>query len=433
LPIGATGAAATYNYVTFASNSDTTAAVKRRPKNKLTISITALTNTQAGVTMILDPSTGDAINATGTGAISVEIPPAGDIKMYGAYDIEKGDYTFTLKQVLFQRRFFINPGSRITFLGPITATDLDVSATYSTRARLYDLLNYQETQFLRLSGDAEEKDVRSSQRVDLMLRMTGTLDEPKYSYTVELPERRGEGSYAFSKLQRLNRSDRDLFEQVASLLLIGSFLPPSNSLDQGTAGALVVNNVSNALVSGTASGQVTNLVNRILKDDKLSVDLKYRTYSAYDFGTGGGGAAAAGTGTNRNEFRVGLRRNFFKDRLVVELGTAYDWGSRLASTQNRGTFTPVGDFRAQYLLDRAGRLRLTAFNTSNFDVLVNDNVNRFGAGFTYRRTVNHIGELWGRTYADESDDLPSAPAVDSASIVPPAERVPDRDATISTK
>ena len=431
LPIGATGAAATYNYVTFASHDDTSVVVRRKQKNKFSISITAVTNTLAGVTMILDPSTGDAINATGTGAISVEIPSAGDIKMYGAYDIEKGDYTFTLKQVLFQRRFFINPGSRITFLGPITQTALDVSATYPTRARLYDLLTTQETQFLRLGGDAEEKEVRSAQRVDLVLQMTGTLDEPKYSYTVELPERRGEGSYAYSKLQRLNRSDRDLFEQVASLLLIGSFLPPSGALDQGTAGALVVNNVSNALVSGTASGQVTNLVNKILKDDKLSVDLKYRTYNAYELS--GNGAAAASTGANRNEFRIGVRRNFFKDRLILELGTAYDWGSRLAATQNRGTFTPVGDFRAQYLLDRAGRLRLTAFNTSNFDVLVNENVTRFGAGFSYRRSFEHIGQLWGRTYADESEDGPASPTVDSASIVPPAERVPDRDVTTSTK
>jgi hypothetical protein len=433
LPIGATGAAATYNYVTFASSGDSSVVVKRRPKNKLSISITAITNPLASVTMILDPSTGDAINATGRGAISIEIPTAGDIKMYGAYEIEKGDYTFTLKQVLFQRRFLINSGSRVTFLGPITQTALDVSATYPTRARLYDLLTEPEVRLLGIGGKSEIDDARATQRVDLLLRMQGSIEDPKYSYTIELPERRGEGSYAYSKLQRLNRSDRDLFNQVASLLLIGSFLRPEG-LSDVSASSVVVNNLSDAFIAGTASGQVTNLVNRILRDDKLAVDLKYRTYNAYDYT---GTSTASSSTAARNEFRFGLRRNFLNDRLILEVGTAYDWGSRLAATQSRGNFTPVGDFRAQYLLSQTGRLRLTLFNTSNFDVLVNGNVSRRGAGLSYRRTFDRFGELWGRDYFETSSgSQPSpttVPVVDSPSIVPPAERVPDREATTSSK
>ncbi len=438
LPIGATGAAATYNYVSFASYGDSAAVVKRKAKNKLSISITAITNPLASVTMILDPSTGDAINATGRGAISVEIPPSGDLKMYGAYEIEKGDYTFTLKQVAFQRRFLINPGSRVTFLGPITQTALDVSATYPARARLYDLLTEQETKLLGIGGKSELEDARATQRVDLMLRMQGDLEEPKYSYTVELPERRGEGSYAYSKLQRLNRSDRDLFDQVASLLLIGSFLRPEGGLDGSAAGSVVVNNLSDAFIAGTASGQVTNLVNRILRDDKLSVDLKYRTYSAYDFS---GSTTASNNAAARNEFRFGFRRNFLNDRLILEAGSSYDWG-RPTATTNRGNFNPVGDFRAQYLLSQAGRLRLTLFRTANFDVLFNKNISRTGGGLSYRRTFERIGELWGRNYSDDASVSPSTPpavpAVDSPSIVPPAERlpaerVPDREVTTSSK
>lgn len=436
LPVGATGAAATYNYVTFASYDDSATVVRRKPKNKLAISITAITNPLASVTMILDPSTGDAINASGRGAISVEIPASGDIKMYGAYEIEKGDYTFTLKQVLFQRRFIINPGSRVTFLGPITQTALDVSATYPTRARLYDLLTKQETDLLGIGGQSEIQDIKATQRVDLLLSMTGTLEEPAYSYTIELPERRGEGSYAYSKLQRLNTANRsDLFEQVASLLLIGTFLPPTGNIDGATAGSAVVNNLSDAFIAGTASGQVTNLVNRILRDDKLSVDLKYRTYNAYDYV--GTGASVSSTAAARNEFRVGLRRNFLNDRLILEAGSSYDWG-RPTATASRGNFNPVGDFRAQYLLSQAGRLRLTLFRTANFDVLFNKNISRTGGGLSYRRTFEHIGELWGRNYTDDAGSSPSAPtpvpAVDSPSVVPPAERLPpDREATTSSK
>jgi len=395
LPIGATGTAATYSFVSFKQYGDTAALARAKPKNKLSIYINAIVNPQASISMILDPAAGDAINATGNGSLNIEIPAVGDIKMYGNYDIEQGDYTFTLRQVAFQRRFIINSGSRILFNGPIAQTGLDVNATYPTTGRLADLLTTQQRTLLKSIAESELENANRPQRIDLILSLRGTLDEPQSAYRIELPERISEGTFAYARLQQLNNDERSLFEQVASLLLIGSFLPPEGQgLTGSTARVGAFNNLSQIL-SGTASGQVTNLVNRILRDDKLAVDLKYRNYSAYE--QQADGSLIQGGGATRNELRIGLRRNFFKDRLVLEVGSAYDWGRPVSTSTNRSNFNALGDFRAQYLLTPGGSLRLSLFNTANYDVIANGNITRRGAGISYRRTFDSFAELIGRT------------------------------------
>src|SRR5690606_36890033 len=98
-----TASSNSYSYVSFKTYGEEQVIVKKKPKNKLNISIDAILNPLAEVTLVLDPTTGDAINATGSGNLNMEIPMDNVIKMYGIYDIEKGDDTFTLKQLFFKR------------------------------------------------------------------------------------------------------------------------------------------------------------------------------------------------------------------------------------------------------------------------------------------------------------------------------------------
>lgn len=383
IPVSTSATGNSYNYVTFAKHGETQVISTGR-KNRLTINIDAIANPLAEVSLILDPATGDEIRARGNGVIQMEIPAAGDIKIFGNYEIEQGSYNFTFRQLFLKRNFAINSGSRIGFNGSLSQTELNVNATYQTRASLYELLTEYEK---RSMPDNEREDARRIQNVNVLLTMSGSLQQPDLSFKLDLPEKRSVGTYAYTKLEQINQSDRELFDQVASLLLIGYFIPPegieSGVANSGVSGA--VNNISEIL-STTTSQQLTNIANKILGDPKLSIDFKYKNYNLSD--------GSASNPVNRNEIKVGFRRNFLNDRLIVELGTAYDWGRPAGSNNNTANFNPVGDFRAQYLLNPGGSLRLNAFNVSDYDALVDKNVTRRGIGLSWRRSFDHIGDLF---------------------------------------
>src|SRR5690606_3179034 len=124
----------------------------------------------------------------------------------------------------------------------------------------------------------------------------------------------------------------------------------------------------------------------LLGDPSLSIELKYKNYNLSDPLVYGG--------INRNELSFGVRKNLLNDRLVVEVGSAYDWGRPTSSSSNASNLNLAGDFRLQYLLTEDGRVRLNVFRTNNYDVLVDRNVWRGGIGISYRKTFNDLEEFF---------------------------------------
>lgn len=381
IPYNSSGDVGTNTYITFKSYGTAQTNTQRKKKDKLSVNIAAVLNPLINITMVIDPATGDQISAVGSGNMNINVPADDDYSMFGTYYIDHGSYTFTFRQIIV-RKFLINSGSSIVFNGPLAQTKLDIHTTYQVRARLYDLLNTNDINQLR--DNREIEDAKTQQPVNVLLRMTGSLSEPVLKYEIELPEKRSIGTYAYTKLSRINQSEQsELFNQVVSLLLIGSFIPPEGiSSSMVMSGA--INNVGE-VISSTASSQLTNVANRLLRDKNLSIQLQYKTYSVSD--------AATLSPVNRNELKFGLKRNYFNDRLVLQLGSAYDWGRPTGNNTNSNNFNLAGDFRAQYLLTPDGRITLTGFRTSNYDVLVNDNISRTGVGITFRKSFDNFFEF----------------------------------------
>lgn len=390
IPIVTSSGAGSYHYVQFKSPDSVQTEQELAKQSKLRISINALLNPLAEVTLVLDPSTGDAIHAVGTGNMNLEIPSDDDIRLYGLFDIEKGSYVFTLKQLLFRRTFQLNPGSRISFNGPISQTELNVEGTYTTQTRLYDLLDMTERAALQ-SDSREESETMAPQDVNILLSMRGSLEEPDLHFKIDLPDKRMVGSIAYTKLMRINMDETQLFNQVASLLLINSFISPVNDIGGGARAGVLSN--AGEILSATASSQLTNIVSRITGDQNLSLGLRYKQYNYTEMGPD------QAMGGSRNEISLDLRRNFLNDRLSVEVGNAYDWG-RPSAEGNKNYFNPAGDFRIQYQFREGGNLRGYIFRTSNFDAINNDNLSRGGIGLSWKRQFDNLEEFFfGSRYA----------------------------------
>ena len=381
LPVDQGSDVGTYNYISFKQYGQVQQQAVKKSTNKVTMVINANLTPEGEITMVIDPSTGDAINGAGYGNLKINIPIGGDVTMYGDYLLEKGSYTFTFNELAFRRMFILNQGSRISFKGPISQTTLNVEGVYTTKARLYDLLMEGEKQTL---SEDEARDAKTPQNVDVILHMRGSLEEPKLSFGLDLQERRSMGTLAYAKLEAINKNDRELLDQVATLLLINTFISPQGMASgSSTVGTVAVNNISD-IISSSASTQLTNIVNKLLGNPNLTIDLKYKNYNLSD----------VGGGISRNEFTGKLSQNFLQDRLVVEVGGSYDWGRPSSGTATSNTFNLAGDFRLQWLLNEKGSLRLNLFRTSSYDVLSDKNLKRGGLGLSWRKSFDGLDDFF---------------------------------------
>ena len=390
IPVNMGGDFNTYSYVSFKSYGKSQDKPVHLSSYKLDLNIDAKLNNLAEVTIVLDPSTGDAITTKGEGNIQLSIPPNNDMRITGVYNIDEGKYGFNFKKILY-REFSLNQGSTITFTGPFFKTEMDVNATYTKKARLYDLLSPDE---IRSITDAQElSDTKTQQQVNVLLHMKGTLLSPALTFNLELPEKHSVGTYAYTKLMRMDQDDQQKLEQVGSLLLISSFIP-SDGIGGTTALNGAVNNISQ-IISSSASVGLTTMVNRLIGDNKLNVDVKYNNYSFNDVTLGG---------INRNLVTVGVSHPFLDDKLTVEVGSTSDWG-KPTSTSTSNTFNFTGDFRVQYALNPATNLRLNAFRTSDYDVTLDKDVTRGGVGLSWRKSFDNFDEfLHGKKYAAEQKE-----------------------------
>lgn len=376
IPISSEGDYSNYEYITFKKHGEYK---KKQLPNSFVynLKIDAIATPDLEAIIILDESTGDKLQVVGTGNVVMEIPSNGAITLNGNYVIDHGAYNFAFKQMEvlnYKQKFDLEQGSVIKWTGDLYDADLDIKANAQVKAKLYDLIA-NETDRLGLN-DKEISDAQIPQMINIRLDMQGALSQPQLSFKLGLVESRSIGTYAYQKLQRINSSERELLNQVAGLLILKQFLPPEGFINNSNISSGAITNMSE-LFSTTASSQLSNLANKLLGVEDLYINLKYKNYSLLGYDPNN-----PANYTNRNEAGVNVRKNFFKNRLVTEVGGIYDWGN------NSTNYNLAGNFKVQYLLTKDGRIRMNAFSTNNYDAVYQKNINRQGAGLMFKRSFS---------------------------------------------
>ncbi len=377
------GDAGSYSFASFKVYGKNQDKLTRQVRDKIDISIDANLNNLAEMHIVLDPSSGDEIMARGKGRLQIDVPPANDIAIHGQYFIDNGLYTFTFKSLFIERKFKLNSGSTISFNGPFNSTTLDVYATYAAKARLYDILSDADKTFV--VGN-EKTDAQEPQFIDVNLHMNGFLNNPKLTFDLDLEDKHSQSTLAYQRLKIINNDDRQKLNQVASLLLINSFIPP-DGIGGNTAITGAVNNISQIL-SSTTSMALTNIVNKLLKDKDLNVDVKYTNYNYNDQQTNGI------TSINRNAITAKVNKSYLNERLLVEIGSTSDWGRPSNTSSTNTNFNLTGDFRIQYQLSQESNLRLNVFRTSDYDVTLDRDIVRSGVGINWHKSFDKLGDFF---------------------------------------
>ncbi len=308
-------------------------------------------NPNAEVTLITDVVGGDYLKGTGYGNLRIDYDLAGDMKMYGNYEVEQGEYLFTLQQV-FRKNFTIKKGGTMRWSGDPYSPIINIDAKYPiSSVSLLDLLDESQLEGVK----------RSNVPVNCLLNLTGELMQPTIKLDVELPT----DDELQRRVKNVVNTEEQMNLQIIYLLLMSRFYTPDYMrADTGTG----VNEIA-AVLGTTLSGQLNNWLSQLV--DNLNVNFNYKQTNALDPRTG------------QYEVELGYQPN---NRLVLNGKMGYR-EDNLAATNF------IGDFDLEYKLNRSGKLRAKAYTHTNDKYYLKSSLTTQGVGIMYKEDFNSLKEV----------------------------------------
>ncbi|MCZ2443517.1 MAG: translocation/assembly module TamB [Flavobacteriales bacterium] len=355
------------------------------PISNFTLNLNVKVTPDATCRVIFDETLGDIITASGTSDnLSVAIDSKGKFNMFGVYEITRGDYLFTL-QNLINKQFVIKPGSSISWSGNPFEALINATAVYKANTSLYPIVSaFMDHSIAEL--------YKRTTRINCELLLSNKLSNPIISFNMELPNT-DEATRSLVKATLANEDEMN--RQVFALLIMNQFLPPESIGSSGTGSNFMNSGLGSGLGSTSLellAGQINNWLSKLTKD--VSLNLKYKT----------------GDASTADQVNVALTTQFFNQRLIIDSDIGI--GGQKASTTNGTTNQVVGNVTAEFKVTQDGKLRLKAFNRSNENNLLKNSANYTqGVGISYRQEFNSWKDLFkkkeSRIKTSQNDTLPT--------------------------
>ncbi len=141
LPLAAGGSGSGNNFLRFIREGEV-----ERQKNPVaygrqgtTLDANLEINDNLEIQVVFDPTIGDILKTRGSGDLKIGLDQDGMLNMFGEYKISKGDYLFTLSNLL-NKKFVLTPGGSINWNGSPYDATININAVYNLKTSLYELL-----------------------------------------------------------------------------------------------------------------------------------------------------------------------------------------------------------------------------------------------------------------------------------------------------
>ncbi len=280
-------------------------------------------NPQAQVNIVMDPIGGDKITAYGSGQMALTYDSKDeDLRLMGTYTLDKGDYNFTLQDILI-KNFTIRQGSSISFTGDPYAAQLDINAIYSVNANLSDL----DESFL------QDKDLnRTNVPVYAVMKVTGNMLQPDIAFDLEFPTLTTD---IYRKVRSIVSTDDMMNRQIIYLLALNRFYTPEYMASTTKGNELF------SVASATISSQLSSMLGKLSDNWSIAPNLRSDRGDFSDI-----------------EVDLNLSSSLLNNRLLFNGNFGYR-----DKSLNQNQF--IGDFDIEYLLNRSGNIRLKAYNRYN--------------------------------------------------------------------
>jgi hypothetical protein len=345
-----------YSFITFKSGTNDTKNFPTPPpaQTGINLNIDLTVTPDAVIDLIFDKTVGDKITGSGSGVLNITLDPNGNFGITGDYLIERGDYLFTLGNIL-NKKFEVENGGRITFNGNLDNAEIELRAIYQKfNTSLYPVLM-----------DEAHKNERIA--VEPQLLLTGELFNPTVKFEINLPNSDEETK---TYLKNAIATDEEMSRQFMYLLVMNSFYS-----EQSAASNSTTTTGTTAMAATTiemVSNQLSNWISQINKDFNLG--FSYRP----------------GSGNNKvdpNELQVAFETQVLNDKVVLNGNFDY-------RTTTSGTTTNqlTGDFDAELRLTNKFRLRV--FNRFNDTYTGLQGQYTQGIGIFYKEDFEKLRDLF---------------------------------------
>jgi hypothetical protein len=333
----------------------------------------------AEVTLVMDPVGGDKISAFGSGHLRMDYNAMNnDLKMYGTYSLDQGAYNFTLQDIII-KDFTIKPGSEIAFRGDPYAAQLNIQAAYSLNANLSDL----DESFLN-DNDLN----RTNVPVNALMLVTGDIRQPEIAFDLEFPTLTSD---VYRKVKSIISTDDMMNRQILYLLALNRFYTP-DYMSGATKGNELV-----SVASSTISSQLGSILGQI--SDNWNIAPTFRS-SRGDF--------------SDVEVDVALSSRLLNNRLLFNGNFGY-------RDKSLNTNQFIGDFDLEYLLNRAGTIRLKAYNRYNDqNYYLRSALTTQGVGIILRKDFDTPTDF----FRHPASPVPTIPLAPAAAPAIPADTIP---------
>ena len=305
-------------------------------------------NPQLLFQLVIGERNGDRIQARGSGALRLTYDTeTNDVTLLGTYDIDQGTLSYTIANVI-RKEFTVGEGSTIVFSGNPENPQLDVTAKYRVSASLKDLF-----------GDETEQLATSRTTIPVLtcLHMTGTLNNPILSFSLEFPQ---SDQAVQQQVRQVINTDEMLMRQVIYLLVFGRFLTP----DYTSNASYATLNSTYSLLSSTVTSQINAWLSKLTNMLTLGVAIR----------TDGEGSDAS------QEYEAQFQLQPV-DRLVINGNVGY----RYNDVSNQPFF---GDLDVEVLLTEDGQWRLKGYTHTVDKYSLRQASTIQGVGFLWKRDFN---------------------------------------------
>ena len=321
-------------------------------KTDIRLNILVDATPDATMKIIMDPVAGDYISGKGTGNIRTEFYNKGDVKMFGSYQINQGVYKFSLQEVI-RKDFVIKNGSTITFNGAPLDANLDIQASYTVNsASLNDLIPEESSSIIQ----------QPNVKVNCIMNLSGILVRPTIKLGIELPNERDEVQ---TLVRNYISTEEQMNMQILYLLGIGKFYTEDARNNQNS-------NVMSSVLSSTLTGQLNNALSQVFETNNWNIGTNLST---------------GDKGWTDMEVEGILSGQLLNNRLLINGNFGYR-DNPMANTNF------VGDFEAEWLINRSGDIRLKAYNETNDRYYTKTNLTTQGVGIMYKKDFNKWSDLF---------------------------------------
>lgn len=351
------------NFVIFVNKEKKQDTVQRivpdngKGKKNLALNFDAKLTPDADVNIYF-PNNAGSIKANGNGNLNLKLS-SGELSLLGDYFIEKGSFTFVLRNLV-RRNFDLRSGGSISWTGSPSDADIDVTGSYKTKSSISSL-----------GIEADSTSFANNINVDCIIHLRDKLMNPNIIFGMELPNASDDiKNTVFSIIDTTNQSV--MSQQIISLLVLGAF---SYTAGENTLSRLGTNTYYNVI-----SNSLSNWLSQMSKD--FDVGLRYTPDDNF---------------TNE-EIEVALSTRLFNDRLTIEGNFGMFTGSKNEINQSANNI--VGDLDLSFKI--TNRLSFKAYNHSN----INSNYYSYsydtysdytqGIGISYFQNFDSIKEIFTR-------------------------------------